>query len=171
MLCAQTMLNAELSVELAVRLDGLIHSPRVNEALERNNFRHEKCASSQSTCRYWEIWWKNFFHDKVGNDQFITEEQAESVKNNICVSPTNELLYVTRDGLKRTCVGYGETYDEACPNNRDFVCSAVGWGYATYGWPGQICRTLGYAFQAGFAGQTDFYHPQCSGLQNRVTSV
>lgn len=144
---------------------------RVSEALERADFRHEKCESSQQICAAWEIWWKSFFVDKTGNDQFLTDDQAASIQNNICVSPTGELLLVTRDEIKRTCVGYGEQYDEPCPNNRDFVCAAMGWGFATYGWPGQICRALGYAAQAGFAGQTDFHHPQCSGLQNRVTQV
>jgi hypothetical protein len=143
----------------------------LKEALERADFRHEACASSQNICTKWENWWQGFFVDKTGNDQFITTSQAEEMAKNVCVSPTGELLLVTRDEIKRTCVGYGEVHDQACPNDRDYVCGAVGMGFATYGWPGQIVRALGYAAQAGYAGQTDFFHPQCSGLQNRRVEV
>merc|ERR1712173_432631 len=97
-------------------------------------------------CTRWEDWWKGFFVDKVGNDQFVSTEVAEAIAENLCNSPTGEILIV----------------------DRDYVCGAVGWGFATYGWPGQIVRALGYAVQAGVAGQTDYFHPQCSGLQNRV---
>merc|ERR1739844_195266 len=137
---------------------------RLSQAFKRNDFRHEHCPSTRQTCTFWGNWWKETFVTKLD----VSKEHAEQIAENICVSPSNELLFVARDGMKPTCVGYSEAHDETCPDNRDFICSGSYSGMLTYGWPGQIMKMLAMAINHGDAGMTDYYHPQCGALQNRA---
>lgn len=143
---------------------------KLKEALRRNNFRHEFCASVRETCEFWPGWWKQTLVEKLDFSTIqIDDAVAERMSHNICVSPSNELLYVTKDEIKRTCVGFGEQ-SETCENNRDYMCSGFSLGRHTYGWPGQISQAIGVALNAGENGETDYFHPQCAGLQNRLVT-
>lgn len=78
--------------------------------------------------------------------------------DNICVSKESELLYVTKDEIKRTCVGFGNP-KEVCGNK--MVCVGFSSGKQSYGWPKQIIQALSVSLNHGKSGFTDFSHPQC----------
>lgn len=91
---------------------------KLKEALRRNNFRHEYCASLREVCDFWPTWWQETLVEKMDiSTNQIPKERAERMSRNICVGPTNELLYVTKDELKRTCVGFGD-HKEKCDPKR-----------------------------------------------------
>jgi len=140
---------------------------RLKEALERNNFRHEYCASVREVCDFWPQYWKETFIPMMDfSTNTIEESDLQRMVENICVSPSNELLYVTKDEIKRTCVGWSPAPKERCENNKRFLCSGFSLGHHTYGHPKQIIQSLGVALNYGENGETDYYHPQCGFLQN-----
>jgi hypothetical protein len=122
----------------------------LKEAVKRNDFLHTDCPSRQTACEPWDSWWK----DQLTGDAFsdISAEQAE----NVCVGDDNTIYFVGQDYMYNTCVGYSREVFEEC-NNNQFLCAGhSGEGLYTYGWPGQITRTLAKALSSA-----NYMHPQC----------
>jgi len=126
----------------------------LQEALLRNDFKHQDCPTIQDECEPLEAvnagYWKDLWVTKTGLDVSYME--------NICVDPaTTEVRYVMAEMYMNTCVGFSTEAQTACPTPRSYLCAGSLEGFVTYGWPGQIVEAIGRAVE-----QTDSKrHPQC----------
>jgi hypothetical protein len=98
--------------------------------------------------RYWQ--------DQVLNQPFtdVTEAQVDA----LCVNEDNQVVVVTREGKCNTCIGWNTDATAQCESGKFLCAGHSGEGEFTYGWPGQIARTLAVA-----AVNADgmYMHPQC----------
>jgi len=128
----------------------------LSASMTRADFNHPRCPTS--TClamddiadsnRYWK--------DQVLGNPYtsVTEAQADA----LCVGEDMQVKVVTREGKCNTCIGWNTDATAPCDSG-NFLCAGhSGEGSFTYGWPGQIARTLAVA-AVNEAG--NYMHPQC----------
>jgi len=129
---------------------------RLTSALGRNDFKHPMCPTS--TCRSMDELAASgtYWADTVQGNGYtaITVEQT----NNIVVCEDNSVMYVTRDGMYNTCLGWSDNNSETCDSGKFMCAGSNGQGLFAYGWPGQIARALAKAVDNA-AG--NYMHPQC----------
>jgi len=125
-------------------------------AMSRADFKHPECPTS--TCMSMDsladsgTYWK----DQVLSNPYTTV--TEAAVDNVCVTPYNEVMMITREGMCNTCLGWSSVATDICDTQK-FICAGhSGQGEFTYGWPGQIARTLAVAV-ANEEG--NYMHPQC----------
>jgi len=125
-------------------------------AMSRADFKHPECPTS--TCVSMDsladsgTYWK----DQVLSNPYTTV--TEAAVDNVCVTPDNEVMMITREGMCNTCLGWSSVATDICDTQK-FICAGhSGQGEFTYGWPGQIARTLAVAV-ANEEG--NYMHPQC----------
>jgi len=128
----------------------------LTSSMTRADFGHPQCPTA--TCltmdsvaesnRYWK--------DQVLNQPFtdVTEAQVDA----LCVNEDNQVMVVTREGKCNTCIGWSTDATAQCESGKFLCAGHSGEGEFTYGWPGQIARTLAVA-----AVNADgmYMHPQC----------
>lgn len=125
-------------------------------AMTRADFKHPECPTS--TCMSMDSladsgsYWK----DQVLSNPYTAV--TEAAVDNVCVTPDNEVMMITREGMCNTCLGWSSVATDICDTQK-FICAGhSGQGEFTYGWPGQIARTLAVAV-ANEEG--NYMHPQC----------
>jgi len=123
-------------------------------ALTRNDFMHPVCPTS--TCKSMDeladsgSYWKGVLMNNGFTD--VAEDEAD----NVCVTEDNTVMFITTEGKYNTCLGWSATGTETCDSQK-FICAGHdGQGLFTYGWPGQIARTLAKAVTSD-----SYMHPQC----------
>jgi len=128
----------------------------LNVAFTRADFGHSSCPTS--TCRTMDeladagTYWKDTLLNNPYTD--LTEAQADS----LCVNDDNQVQVVTAAGRYNTCVGWSSVASDSCDSGKFLCAGHNGQGMFTYGWPGQISRTVAVA-AANAAG--NYMHPQC----------
>jgi len=128
---------------------------QLNTALERADYRHHECPTIQNECGMLSSYWRNFIRD---NTVFTAEQSM-----NVCAGSNKMLRVVQKGYYADTCVGFSENARDACPTDRNYMCSGNNAGTLVYGWPGQIIATLSAALSNA---EADYRHPQCAGLLN-----
>jgi len=128
----------------------------LTSSMTRADFGHPQCPTA--TClamdsiaqsnRYWK--------DQVLNNPYtsVTEAQVDA----LCVNEDMQVMYVTKEGKCNTCIGWNTDATAMCDSGKFLCAGHSGEGEFTYGWPGQIARTLAVA-AANEAG--NYMHPQC----------
>lgn len=128
----------------------------LSAAMTRADFGHPQCPTA--TClamddiadsnRYWK--------DQVLGNPYtsVTEAQADA----LCVNEDMQVMVVTREGKCNTCIGWNTDATAPCDSGKFLCAGHSGEGEFTYGWPGQIARTLAVA-AVNEAG--NYMHPQC----------
>lgn len=119
-------------------------------AMKRKDFEHEFCPTR--TCETLEQYWRQMLIDQPF--ETVSEEQAY----NVCAMSDNELYVVTADNFYPTCIGFSKNAFELCDSKQYLCAGHDGEGRFTYGWPGQIARTLQ---KAVVSTATNYLHPQC----------
>lgn len=132
------------------------HRSTLAFAMSRADFAHPECPTA--TCHSMDSlassgsYWK----DQLMNNPYhpISEAQAD----NVCVSSDNEVMVVTQEGTYYTCLGWSMDPTAMC-NSQKYLCAGhSGEGEFTYGWPGQIARTMAVAVDNS---EGHYMHPQC----------
>jgi len=128
----------------------------LSSSMTRADFGHPQCPTA--TCltmdtiaasnRYWK--------DQVLNQPFtdVTEAQVDA----LCVDADNQVKVVTREGKCNTCIGWSTDATAQCESGKFMCAGHSGEGEFTYGWPGQIARTLAVA---AVNAEGNYMHPQC----------
>lgn len=124
-------------------------------AVSRADFGHPMCPTAScktlDTVANSGTYWSNLLLNNPYDGWSVTQAQADSV----CVED-NAVMVVTREGKRSTCVGWSMLAADVC-NSQKYLCAGhSGEGEFTFGWPGQIMRTLAVAVNSD-----NGMHPQC----------
>lgn len=131
-------------------------------AATRNDFKVAACPTLVGVCD--QI--TNFYRNEFPNSPLT----VNNVWDNMCVTPTDAVMYVMRDAYKHVCVGLVSSggANVECPADLSsgFFCAGLNGGLGVYGWPGQIMGALDIAYEnatpEGASFDADaFTHPQC----------
>jgi len=124
-------------------------------SMTRADFGHPQCPTA--TCRAMDDiaesnrYWKDMV---LGQNSAVTEADVDA----ICVEEDGSTYVITREGKCNTCIGWSRDATATC-DSKEFLCAGhSGDGEFTYGWPGQIARTLAVA---ALNAEGNYMHPQC----------
>jgi len=125
-------------------------------AFTRADFGHPMCPTS--TCMTMDDLAQSgtYWRDSLANNPYtdLTDAQIDA----LCVTEDMEVMVVTAAGKYSTCVGWSSSATDTCDSGMFLCAGHSGEGKFTYGWPGQIARTVAVA-AANVDG--DYLHPQC----------
>lgn len=119
-------------------------------AMNRNDYKVDNCPDLAETCIPFDSWYQEKVMEITGYDQHTA--------NQLCYGKDTHNRFVTKDGPRETCVGFG-TYQDMCPADRDFLCSITRDGYPYYGYASHMAMSLGFALDPN---NPNFpVHPAC----------